>query len=217
MTAERSLSWLDQRIIQFEQLLRDKNRWHALRTPTHPRANPAQAFAGEAPLSPAEKQHIARLMRINHTGEICAQALYLGQAVMARDPAIKAHLLHSAEEEADHLTWCAERITELGGHTSYWNAFWYSASFLIGMIAACAGDAWSLGFIVETEHQVEAHLEKHRAQITPEDFKTHAILAQMQTDEVQHAHHAQAQGGMPLPTIVCELMRLMSQVMVATA
>jgi ubiquinone biosynthesis monooxygenase Coq7 len=149
----------------------------------------------EPSLSPEEKKHIAGLMRINHSGEVCAQALYFGQALMAKDPRISAALQDAALEEIDHLRWCEERITELGSHTSVLNPLWYACSVLIGICASLKGDAFSLGFIHATEAQVEQHLASHWVQIPEYDHKTRAVIAQMKIDEAEHGAHALDAGG----------------------
>ena len=178
-----------------------------------PAADQPTADAPEAELDAAQRDHIARLMRINHTGEVCAQALYQGQAVTAKDPAVRQNMERSAQEENDHLDWCERRIHELGGRTSLLNPLWYAGSFAIGAAAGIAGDKWSLGFVAETERQVEMHLEEHIAQIPPADRKTHAILEQMKSDEIAHATKAVASGGAELPGPVKLVMKLTSKVM----
>jgi ubiquinone biosynthesis monooxygenase Coq7 len=152
-------------------------------------------------------------MRINHTGEVCAQALYQGQAVTARDPSVRQSMERSAQEENDHLDWCERRIEELGGRTSLLNPLWYAGSFAIGALAGVAGDKWSLGFVAETERQVEKHLEEHLAQVSPADRKTRAILEQMKTDEIEHATKAVARGGAELPEPIRQAMQLTSKIM----
>ncbi|MEN8213312.1 MAG: 2-polyprenyl-3-methyl-6-methoxy-1,4-benzoquinone monooxygenase [Pseudomonadota bacterium] len=176
------------------------------------RDNPATALE-ETQLSDAERDHTARLMRINHTGEVCAQALYQGQALTAHDPAVKTSMERSAMEENDHLEWCESRIKELEGRTSLLNPFWYAGSFAIGALAGIAGDKWSLGFVAETERQVEAHLDEHLGEVRPEDRKTTAILQQMKEDEINHATKAVEQGGVDLPAPVRLGMKLTAKVM----
>ena len=155
-------------------------------------------------------------MRINHTGEVCAQALYQGQALTARLPGVRASMERAAQEENDHLVWCEERINELGNRTSYLNPLWYAGSFAIGAAAGIAGDKWSLGFVAETEHQVEAHLDDHLSQVPQSDQRTRAILEQMKEDEVSHATKALAAGGATLPGPIRQAMKLMSKVMTST-
>jgi ubiquinone biosynthesis monooxygenase Coq7 len=176
------------------------------------RANPAQEH-GEARLSEAERRHAAGLMRINHTGEVCAQALYQGQALTARLPVVRAEMERAAREEEDHLAWCEERVRELGSHTSYLNPLWYAMSFGIGAAAGIAGDKWSLGFVAETENQVCTHLEGHLARAPLQDEKTRAIMAQMHTDESEHMKMAVAAGAAELPAPVKQLMTLTAKIM----
>ncbi len=142
-----------------------------------------------------QRRHVAGLMRVNHTGEVCAQALYLGQAALARNADNRAHLLHAAAEETDHLAWCAQRLQELDSHPSVFNPLWYLGSYAIGAAAALAGDPLSLGFVMETERQVEAHLADHLQRLPAEDDRSRAVLTQMQADEVRHGQAAQQRGG----------------------
>jgi ubiquinone biosynthesis monooxygenase Coq7 len=176
------------------------------------RVNPGEDY-DEVDLSDDERRHIGRLMRVNHTGEVCAQALYQGQAMTARMPEIREQMEHSAREENDHLAWCEARIRELEGRKSLLNPLWYAASFALGAGAGLAGDKWSLGFVVETERQVEDHLDEHIAQVPGDDHRTRAILEQMKADEIHHADVAQAAGGVELPGPVKGAMRLVSKVM----
>ena len=176
------------------------------------RSNPAN-LQPEAQLSDGERDHVARLMRINHTGEVCAQALYQGQALTARDNATRLSMERSAAEENDHLDWCETRVRELGGRLSLLNPLWYAGSFAIGAVAGIAGDKWSLGFFAETEKQVEGHLAEHLKQIPEDDAKSRAILEQMKTDEIQHGETAMAHGGARLPAPIRLAMRLASKVM----
>lgn len=193
---------------------------HALRTlfgrpQTTERTNPA-ADLMEADLDEAQRRHVARLMRINHTGEVCAQALYQGQALTAKLPDTRKRMERSAQEENDHLAWCAARLEDLGDRKSLLNPLWYAGSFAMGAAAGLAGDKWSLGFVVETERQVEDHLDDHLGQIPMEDEKSRAILEQMKADEVHHAQLARAAGGAELPAPVRLAMRLASRVMTRT-
>jgi ubiquinone biosynthesis monooxygenase Coq7 len=176
------------------------------------RANPAEQHP-DVDLSDDERRHIGRLMRVNHTGEVCAQALYQGQALTARTRAVRDGLERSAREENDHLAWCEQRIEELGGRKSLMNPLWYASSFAIGAIAGAAGDKWSLGFVVETEHQVEDHLDSHVAQIPADDLRTHAIIEQMKVDEIHHAQVAYGSGAAELPVPVKLAMQAVSKVM----
>jgi ubiquinone biosynthesis monooxygenase Coq7 len=176
------------------------------------RSNPA-ANLPDTELDEQERRHVARLMRINHTGEICAQALYQGQALTARLPETRRRLERSAQEENDHLAWCETRITELGDHKSWLNPLFFASSFAIGAAAGLAGDRWSLGFVVETERQVEDHLDGHLAQVPERDERTRAVLEQMKIDEIHHAQVARAAGGVELPRPVRAAMRLASKLM----
>jgi len=180
------------------------------------RPNPAGGL-DEAPLSEGERELAGRLMRINHAGEVSAQGLYQGQALTAKLPDVRSKMERAALEENDHLEWCERRAKELGTHVSYLNPLWYGGSVAIGALAGLIGDKWSLGFVVETEHQVCRHLESHMAQLSPEDQKTQAILKQMHEDEARHADMAQAAGGAPFPEPVKKLMQLSSKVMTKTA
>ncbi len=164
-------------------------------------------------LNTKQTQHTAGLMRINHTGEVCAQALYNAQAMMARDEATKAHLLHAAQEEHDHLNWCQSRLDELGAEVSKTNAFWYLHSFAVGSLAAVFGDKISYGFVIETERQVESHLQEHIDDIGSQDAKSLAILKQMQADEIRHGQDAKDAGGVELPEPVKWVMTGMSKIM----
>lgn len=168
-------------------------------------------------LDAGQRRLAAGLMRVNHTGEVCAQALYDGQAALARDPATRMHLEAAAAEETDHLAWCAERLQELDDRPSLLNPLWYTGSFAIGALAAMAGDRWSLGFVVETERQVEAHLGEHLERLPREDARSRAILETMQADEARHASNALARGGVKLPFPIPVLMRGASAVMKAVA
>lgn len=186
-------------------------------TPPAVRTNPAEGVADEAPLAEHERRHAAGLMRINHAGEICAQALYAGQAWSARDPGLRAHLETAAAEEIDHLAWCAERLAELGEQPSRLGLLWYTGSFLIGSIAGLFGDRLSLGFVVETERQVEAHLDDHLDRLPPADRRSRAIVRVMQAEERAHAQAALARGARTLPQPVPQLMAFAASVMKALA
>ena len=179
------------------------------------RPNPANSTP-EAELSEEERDRVARLMRINHTGEVCAQALYQGQAVAAKLPVVRSHMERAAQEENDHLEWCDKRLQELDSHKSLLNPLWYAGSFTLGALAGIAGDKWSLGFVVETERQVESHLDEHLSQLPPQDEKSRLILEQMKEDEVHHANTALAAGGAELPGPVKLIMKLSSKVMTKT-
>jgi 3-demethoxyubiquinol 3-hydroxylase len=180
------------------------------------RKNPAAGLK-ESELREDQRRHVARLMRINHTGEVCAQALYQGQALTAKLPETRQRLERSAKEENDHLAWCEERLDELGDRKSLLNPLWYAGSFALGALAGLAGDQWSLGFVVETERQVEDHLDEHLAQIPAHDEKSRAILEQMKADEIHHAQIAKSAGGADLPAPIRQAMKLTSRVMTRTA
>ncbi len=171
----------------------------------------------DAPLTDAEKKHAASLMRINHVGEVCAQALYQGQAMTARNPVAKAALAEAAREETEHLAWCEARINALGGRKSLLNPVWYASSLAVGMAAGALGDKWNLGFLAETERQVGAHLAEHLTELPAADAKSRAVVAQMQEDEAHHAETAVAHGGAALHAPVKGVMQLMSKVMTKTA
>ena len=185
-------------------------------TPVAGRASPGEGLP-PPDLDAGQRRHAAGLMRVNHTGEVCAQALYDGQAALARDPTIRMHLEAAAAEESDHLAWCAGRLQELDDRPSLFNPLWYAGSFAIGAAAALAGDRWSLGFVVETERQVEAHLGEHLERLPQADTRSRAILETMQADEARHADNALARGGAKLPFPIPRLMRGASAVMKAVA
>lgn len=202
---------LDKLIIEFDKGLR------TLLTP----AQSARPLPGrdlsEPELAAADKKHAAGLMRVNHVGEVCAQALYQGQALTARDPVARTALEEAAREETEHLAWCESRIHALGGRKSLLNPVWYASSLALGMAAGALGDKWSLGFLAETERQVEAHLGGHLDTLPEADTKSRAVVTQMQEDEARHAKTALAHGGAELPVPVRRLMALMSKVMTRTA
>ena len=180
------------------------------------RASPATAPCDEQ-LSDAERRRSAALMRVNHVGEVCAQALYQSQALVCRDEALRTHLAQAAQDEVDHLAWTQQRLQQLASHTSWLNPLWYGGAFAIGTLAGLAGDRWSLGFVVETERQVEQHLAGHLEQLPAADQASRSIVAQMKADEVRHAEEARAAGGRELPAPVKGLMRLAAGVMTRTA
>jgi ubiquinone biosynthesis monooxygenase Coq7 len=167
----------------------------------------------ESELTDQQRDLTARLMRINHTGEVCAQALYQGQALTARLPTVRDGMARAAQEENDHLDWCAGRLRELDSRKSLLNPFWYAGSFAIGVAAGLAGDKWSLGFVAETEHQVVEHLQEHLGRIPAEDRKSRAILEQMKEDEQHHATQALEAGGAALPGPIRLAMKLSSKLM----
>ena len=180
------------------------------------RPNPAGDLA-DTVTAPSDRAHVSALMRINHSGEVAAQALYAGQALTARGAATQASMVEAAQEETDHLAWCAERIDELGGRKSILNPLWYAASFSIGALAGLAGDKVSLGFVAETEKQVGRHLDAHLSQLPAGDIRTRAILNQMSIDEARHGQNATNSGASELPAPIRALMNLTSKVMTRTA
>ncbi|MEY2633715.1 MAG: hypothetical protein RIR00_2369 [Pseudomonadota bacterium] len=192
----------------------------ALRTIFSPartvRSVPGQEMP-DVPLSDAEKRQVAGLMRVNHCGEVCAQALYQGQALTCRDPAIREALRSASDEETEHLAWTEQRMAEVGGRKSLLNPLWYLGSLSLGVLAGRFGDRWNLGFLVETERQVEAHLDSHLDRIRDDDLRSRAILEQMKQDEIGHAETALQLGGATLPAPVKLGMRLMGRVMTRTA
>lgn len=167
----------------------------------------------EAGMSEDERRHAAALMRVNHCGEICAQALYQGQALGSRDPLVRRELELAAWEETEHLNWTERRIAELGGRKSLLNPLWYAGSLAIGIFAGKCGDAWSLGFLAETERQVEGHLEGHKSSLPAQDRKSWEVLEQMKADEMRHAETASSHGARELPAPVKLAMKLSSRVM----
>jgi ubiquinone biosynthesis monooxygenase Coq7 len=171
----------------------------------------------DADLDAAQRALAAALMRVNHSGEICAQALYQGQALTARDSTARAALEAAAQEETEHLAWTEKRIAELGGRKSLLNPLWYAGSFAIGAAAGALGDKWNLGFLAETERQVERHLEGHLARLPQTDRKSRAIVEQMCTDEARHASTARRHGGAELPAPVKAVMQASSKVMTGTS
>ncbi len=201
---------LDKLIIEFDKGLKTLTASaHSVRP--HPDKN-----IQETELSAEEKRHALGLMRVNHCGEVCAQALYNGQSLTAKNPQIVGALQQASKEETEHLAWCEKRIHALGGHTSFLNPLWYAGSFTLGAIAGAIGDKWNLGFLAETEHQVGAHLENHLHELPASDEKSRAILEQMKTDEAQHADTAIGLGGAELPAPIKAAMKQMSKVMTST-
>jgi len=180
------------------------------------RAKPGDVLS-ESILNETQRRHVASLMRVNHSGEVCAQALYQGQALTARDSAARDALEKAAQDETEHLAWTESRIAELGGAKSVLNPLWYAGSFAIGAVAGLLGDKWNLGFLAETERQVVAHLQGHLEKLPADDVKSRAILEQMCNDEARHATSALAHGGGELPEVVKSAMRASSKVMTETA
>lgn len=184
--------------------------------PAPPLARRAASQGAAMPL--AERELSARLMRVNHVGEICAQALYQGQALAARDGQLRKHFLHASREEGDHLAWCAQRLRELDSRPSWLNPLWYAGAFGLGLLAGrVAGDKVSLGFVAETENQVEQHLASHLQRLPQADAESRAVVAQMQADEVEHARAADKLGAARLPAPVRWAMRGAAKVMTTTA
>jgi ubiquinone biosynthesis monooxygenase Coq7 len=209
---ERNLTPLD-------RLLAGAN--NALRTIAAPaghatRKNPAAGVA-ESELTDPQRQHAAGLMRVNHAGEVAAQGLYQGHAVVARDPDIEEQMQHAADEEFDHLAWCEQRLHELGENRSVLTPVWYSGAFLIGAASGMLGDKWSLGFIAETEKQVCDHLDSHLDRLPDEDARSRAIVTQMRDEEQEHGENARQAGAAELPEPVRRLMKLTARVMTSAA
>jgi len=209
----RRYSPLDHLVINIDQALRTL----AGKPLITERPNPAQACGNEPELTESEKDESIRLMRINHCGEVSAQALYQGQALTARLDGVRERMERAAEEENDHLEWCEQRVRELGGRLSLLNPLWYMGSFAIGAGAGLFGDKWSLGFVAETEKQVVDHLDDQLGQISENDVKSHVILQQMKADEAHHGASAKLAGGADLPQPVRKLMKLASKIMTSTA
>jgi len=208
---QRRFSRLDRLVGPIDQALR------TLAGPlTSDRPYPAET-AGETVTEPRERRRIGALMRVNHAGEVAAQALYQGQAFVSRNESLRENLLAAGREEADHLDWCSRRIEELGTHVSYLSPLWYVGSFAIGALAGLSGDRFSLGFVGETERQVSDHLQGHLEQIPAEDSRTRAIIEQMRSDEERHGDSAMSAGGAPLPLPVRSLMKLTAKIMTCTA
>jgi len=185
-------------------------------TASSQRPNPA-ADIPEEQLTQEERGHAGGLMRVNHTGEVCAQALYQAQAITARDPAIRRQFALAAREEEDHLAWAQERLAELGDRPSYANPLWYAGSFAIGLIAGIGGDRANLGFVVETERQVEEHLTDHMDRLPQADARSRAIVAAMRDDEARHGASAREAGASELPLPIRALMRATAKLMTLTA
>ncbi|MBD5802003.1 2-nonaprenyl-3-methyl-6-methoxy-1,4-benzoquinol hydroxylase [Azoarcus sp. Aa7] len=202
---------MDHLIVEFDK---------ALRTLFAPARSVRPIPGGDMPdtlFSDAQREHVAGLMRVNHCGEICAQALYQGQAIMSRDASVRRELEQASNEETEHLAWTEQRIAELGGRTSLLNPLWYGGSLALGMLAGRLGDRWNLGFLAETERQVEAHLGGHLDQLPAEDQKSREIIGQMKIDEARHADTAIGLGAQELPGPVKAAMKLMARVMTTTA
>ena len=209
--ADRRYSPIDPWIGAFDQALRTVLGGNSANRPY-----PAEGIT-ETVGDPAERRHAAALMRVNHSGEVAAQALYQGQAAVATSDATKAALSEAAREETDHLAWCSKRIHELGGRTSLLNPLWYAGSFAIGALAGLAGDRTSLGFVAETERQVVEHLEGHLHRLPQTDARTRAIVQQMSADEERHGHNALNAGGAALPAVARAMMKVTARIMTRTA
>lgn len=184
-----------------------------------PRASedsPAHALE-PMPLTPEEKRLSGALMRVNHVGEVCAQALYTAQAAVTQDPQLRTHLLEAAREEGDHLAWTRERLQALGARPSLLNPLWYAGAFAVGLVASKISDGVSLGFVVETENQVAAHLQSHLRRLPEQDLASRAVVARMKDDEERHATNALAAGAIPLPAPARALMQAAAKVMTTTA
>jgi len=212
LTSTRTFTHLDRILIRLDEAL----RLSAGSAPAATRPNPA-AEIKEAELDAQEQHHSAALMRVNHAGEICAQALYAGQAATARKDSVRVAMQQAADEEIDHLSWCETRLNQLHNRTSLLNPVWYAGSFAIGALAGLAGDSWSLGFVRETENQVEAHLQEHLERLPPDDARSRAILDQMKADEARHAEMAEIAGGKELPQVIRSAMALTAGIMKAVA
>ena len=198
---------IDDLLLSFDRALRTVTGAVTASRPT-----PGASLAA-AELSPEERRHAAGLMRVNHTGEVCAQALYAAQALVAQDPAVKRELAGAAREEEEHLAWTQQRLAELGDRASLLNPLWYAGSFAIGVAAGFAGDRVNLGFVVETERQVEEHLTGHMERLPGADARSRAIVEQMRDDEARHGAMAEAAGAVDLPFPVRRLMRAAADVM----
>ena len=203
---------IDRFIIEFDTALRSVVGGANAQRPT-----PGSEANSTIALDAEQRKHAAGLMRVNHVGEVCAQALYQSQKLVARNPEIREMFDRSGQEELDHLAWCENRLRELGSHTSYLNPFWYAGSFAIGLVAGLAGDKWSLGFVAETEKQVENHLDSHLKKLPEEDHRSRAIVDQMRIDEIEHGQAALHAGGSTLPEPIQKIMQAMSKVMTTTA
>ena len=209
---DRDIDRLDRLIIAFDRVLRGAARTD----PGSASESPADDIA-DGVLDERERRHSAGLMRVNHAGEVAAQALYQGQSLVAREPETREAMEQAAREENDHLVWCRMRLEELGSAPSVLDPVWHAGSLAIGAAAGLAGDRWSLGFVVETERQVVEHLDGHLSRLPDGDHRSRAVLRRMQSDERHHATRARAAGGAPLPPLVRRAMRAASKVMTRTA
>lgn len=213
-TNPRHYSWYDKFIMGFQKCMHIIEISHTPARSTRP--NPS-ATIPDHPLSSEAKKLSANLMRVNHSGEVCAQALYLGQSITTTSNQLRETFDNAAQEEADHLAWCEQRLIELHSHKSYLNPLWFIGSLMIGTFAGLAGDRWSLGFLAETEHQVYNHLERHLEKLPPKDEKSRQIILQMRHDEAKHETTATHLGAKQLPFPVKVTMRCMAKVMTGIA
>jgi ubiquinone biosynthesis monooxygenase Coq7 len=202
---------MDTFIIEFDRALRSIAGSSSKSRPT------PTSLVSDDSLTESEKRHAAGLMRVNHVGEVCAQALYQSQKLYARNPELRKKLDQAAIEEEDHLAWCAQRLRELDARPSLLNPIWYAGSFVLGSLAGLAGDRVSLGFVAETEKQVEHHLDGHLQELPEQDHKSRAIVAQMRADEIEHGQMALQEGGIQLPSPIQFAMKWMAKVMTTTA
>ena len=210
--AKSSQHPIDGFIIEFDRALRSIVGATPMRRPV-----PDSSAMSETELSADEKKHAAGLMRVNHVGEVCAQALYQSQKLHAKSDDLKNKLEHAAIEEEDHLAWCERRLEELDSRPSLLNPVWYAGSFVLGSIAGLAGDKISLGFVAETEKQVEHHLDDHLKELPSNDHRSRAIVAQMRADEIAHGQMAIQEGGVELPSAIQTVMKTMAKIMTVTA
>jgi ubiquinone biosynthesis monooxygenase Coq7 len=210
--AKSSQHPIDGFIIEFDRALRSIVGATPMRRPV-----PDSSAMSETELSAEEKKHAAGLMRVNHVGEVCAQALYQSQKLHAKSDDLKNKLEYAAIEEEDHLSWCERRLEELDSRPSLLNPVWYAGSFVLGSIAGLAGDKISLGFVAETEKQVEHHLDDHLKELPSNDHRSRAIVAQMRADEIAHGQMAIQEGGVELPSAIQTVMKTMAKIMTVTA
>lgn len=210
----RQYSSADRVLIGLQRRLAGFNRPASIAAITAP--SPARG-APAAELHESERRHAAGLMRVNHAGEVAAQALYHGQALASRSPAVREHLLQAADEERAHLQWCEQRLAELGEKPSVLQPLWYAGSFAMGAVAGMAGDRWSLGFVEETEKQVAEHLDEHLQKLPADDARSRAVVEAMRADEQRHGQQAHELGGRPLPAAVRGLMKRVASVMKTAA
>lgn len=209
----KHLTWIDQWVMEFDTALRT-----LIPPASRPmkRLNPGTGLT-HGKMTPKEQRHAIGLMRVNHSGEVCAQALYQGQALTAKSKEHQIQLRKAADEEVEHLAWCEQCLNELGGSVSIFNLFWYTGSLLLGAFTGLLGDRVSLGFVAEVERQVEAHLDTHLKLLSEQDLRTRAILEQMKVDEAKHAYLALQSGGIAFPAMIQHVMKLFAKVMTKSA